>query len=97
MNQLDTSYTFDFSPESASSNFTIDSKSSLSDHSWLIVLPIEEVINQCRKELQAADYRVVQLGHRRLLGCKPGSASFIELNLQKSSAESTQLTCQFRN
>jgi len=63
-----------------------------------MVLPLEETIEVCRKELSAADFSVLQLGQRRLLGCRKGSTtSFILLTLEQSSAQCTDVMCVFHN
>jgi len=63
-----------------------------------MILPLEETIQVCRKELNAVEFSVLQLGQRRLLGCRKGSTtSFILLTLEQSSSQSTDVMCVFHN
>ena len=54
--------------------------------------PVQEAIEICRGELCAANYAVVQIGHSKLIGCKPGNVEqFVEVTLEQSANCDTQV------
>jgi hypothetical protein len=54
--------------------------------------PIQDAIKICRGELCAANYAVVQIGHSKLIGCKPGHVEqFVEVTLKQSANADTQV------
>jgi hypothetical protein len=62
------------------------------------VLPIEETIQAFKEVLHAANFSVLQVGQRRILGCKRGTTtSFVELTLEMANSQSTDVICLLHN
>ena len=79
---------------------TIAQPAILTEASISVAAPIQKAIEICKGELCAANYAVVQIGHAKLIGCKPGNAQqFIEVTMETSAGANTQVVfhCQAKS
>jgi hypothetical protein len=71
---------------------TISLIAQFTEAKYSLAAPIQDAIEICRGELCAANYAVVQIGHSKLIGCKPGNVQqFVEVTLEQSPRACTQI------